>query len=399
MDRKSKIVFFCLGLLCIILLITGGYFVLKELQESEYLFNIADDAEHFKVVFRLNGATNIDKNVVRCQIEGNSCKVKLPNATRDNGIVLGYSDNKDDRVAKYNVNTEIEINKSQNLYVISSKTNTLRIERNNVDYLEKDELSCQMFNEDRACKVILPKYNKVGFEIKGYSTSNESLTGFTYPNDEYALSKDGVLYPIFSTSSRHRSINVSKVLNYQESIIEIENGCSAARTKEYLGYLDDMSKYVPFLLLGNKITFVTDSSFDTIWGKTYVGMNFGPKSLRSVDIRCSDKIYNDYYATMVHEMAHSWDFYYANRLGENISSQSDIINLYNKYKNAKNHPFREYSYSNIYEFFADMVRYYYFKYYVPKSMFKDLSYPSDIKKVLEKYICIAKSNYDESKCK
>ena len=63
-------------------------------------------------------------------------------------------------------------------------------------------------------------------------------------------------------------------------------------------------------------------------------MNFGPKSLRSVDIRCSDNSFNDYYAHMVHEMAHSWDFYYATKLGSNISSQNDIINLYDKYKST-----------------------------------------------------------------
>ena len=129
-------------------------------------------------------------------------------------------------------------------------------------------------------------------------------------------------------------------------------------------------------------------------------MNYGPRGLRSVDIRCSDTVYNDYYATMVHEMAHSWDFYYANRLGSNISSQNDIINLYSKYKDMKsNRPFREYSYSNIYEFFADMVRYYYFKYYVPKSDFKELNYPSDIKNTLERYFCIAMNDYKEDKCK
>ena len=84
------------------------------------------------------------------------------------------------------------------------------------------------------------------------------------------------------------------------------------------------------------------SSFNTIWGSSYVGMNYGPKSLRSVDIRCSNSSYNDYYATMVHEMAHSWDFFYASKFGSNISSQNDVINLYEKYQKSKNKPFREY---------------------------------------------------------
>ena len=153
------------------------------------------------------------------------------------------------------------------------------------------------------------------------------------------------------------------------------------------------------MLLGNKITFLSDSTFDEVWGSKYVGMNYGPKTLRSVDIRCSKTVYNDYYATMVHEMAHSWDFYYAKRLGDNISSQSDVINLYNKYKNQPRSIFREYSFINLYEFVADMMRYYYFKEYVPRTPYKNLDYPTDIKTSLEKYICISINDYVEGKCK
>ena len=247
--------------------------------------------------------------------------------------------------------------------------------------------------------VTIPKYNKVGYENKGYSTNKDSLTGFIYSSDEYKLMEDETIYPIYSTSSRKTSLNISKTFTYQNSIIEVENGCSEKVYKEYLKYLDEIKKYVPFLLLGNKITFVTDSSFNTIWGVNYVGMNFGPKNLRSVDIRCSNNTYNDYYATMVHEMAHSWDFYYATKFGDNISSQGDVINLYNKYKGKSDKPFREYSYTNIYEYVADMMRYYYFKYYVPRVGFSNLTYPKDIKTVLEKYICISKNDYDDSKCK
>ena len=83
----------------------------------------------------------------------------------------------------------------------------------------------------------------------------------------------------------------------------------------------------------------------------------------------------------------------------NITSQSDIINLYNKYSKLSNRPFRDYSYSNQFELLADMMKYYYFKYLVPRNGYKDLNYPNDIKEVLEKYICISKNNYNDEKCK
>ena len=399
MNKFTKTIVYTISIIATILIITGFVFYLKQLMDEEDMLNVADEPGYYKVVFNLNGASMIEHKAIRCKIKDTSCTVTLPKCERKNGIVLGYSDNKDDLEAKYLTGETITLTSNTTLYAISQQTNRLKIEENNVDYLEDNEVICNAYNSNKSCKVIVPKYNKVGYENKGYSASKESLTGYINAGDEIELSKDMILYPIYSTSSRHRILNISKVLNYNDSFIEIENGCSESVYNEYIKYLDDIKENIPFLLIGNKIAFVTDSSFNTIWGSNYVGMNYGPRSLRSVDIRCTNVVYNDYYATMVHEMAHSWDFYYANRLGANISSQNDIINLYDKYKNSPDRPFRDYSYSNIYEFLADMMRYYYFKYNVPRAPFNTMNYPNDLKKALEKYMCISKNNYDESKCK
>ncbi len=398
MDNKNKKIVHVLFIIAAILIIVGLGLTLKDMMDKEDMLNVADDPNYYKAVFSLNGASMIEHKSVRCKIVDGKCSVTLPGASRDGGTILGYSDNKNDKEAKYKTGETITLGDSMTLYAISYRTHTLKIEKNGVDYLEKRELTCNAYNEDRTCFVTIPGFNKVGYENKGYSTSPASATGFIYPSEQYELSRDTTIYPIFSTSSRKRSLSISKTFTYQDSFIEVEKGCSEQIYKKYLTYLDGIKEHIPFLLIGNKITFVTDSSFDTIWGNNYVGMNYGPKSLRSVDIRCGSDSYNDYYATMVHEMAHSWDFFYATKFGQNISSQSDVINLYDKYKNNSNRPFRDYSYSNIYEFIADMMRYYYFKYYVPKPPFNGYGYPGDIKKTLEKYICISKNNYDESKC-
>ncbi len=398
LDNKHKITVISLGSIAVILIIIGMILTLKDLMHEEELLNVADDPDYYKIIYNLNGATSIEHKVSKCKINNNKCTITLPSATKDNGIVLGFSDNKNDTVAKYKIGDEITLNNSLELYVISFTNLTLTIDKNGVDYLETSKLYCKAYNTEKECAVKIPNFNKIGYENKGYSTSRESLSGFKFPGDEYLISHDTTLYPIYTTSARNRSLSIVKTFTYQDSFIEVESGCSETVYKKFLTYLDDIKEHAPFLLLGNKIAFVTDKAFDEIWGGTYVGMNYGPKSLRSVDVRCSPTSFNDYYATMVHEMAHSWDFYYASKFGDNISSQSDVINLYNKYKGMSNRPFRDYSYSSIYEFIADMMRYYYFKYDVPRSGFIDLNYPNDIKKVLEKYICISKNNYDESKC-
>lgn len=396
MNNRNHLIVFILCIVASLLIVIGGVLTLKELKEKENNINNPDNSKYNVVTIELNGATSVLENKIKCEVEKTGCFITLPNATRDNGVVLGYSENSNDQEPKYNVETTLFINSDITLYTISYQENTLKIDESNIDYLEKNSVSCKMYNLNSYCDVIVPKYNKVGYENKGYSTSKESLTGFIYANDSYRISKDTILYPVYSTSSRLKPIMVRKVLTYHDSFIEIENSCPDNVSKDLLSYIDKINQVTPFLFIGNKISFIGDNAFNEIWGNGYVGMNYGPRSLRSVDIRCSKKVYNDYYATMVHEMSHSWDFYYATKLGSNISSQSDIINLYNKYVEKSDRPFRDYSYSNIYEFVADMMRYYYFKYYVPTLGFKDLTYPNDIKEVLEKYICISKNNYNEN---
>ncbi len=398
MNKNYKISVITLFSIAAILIITGLALTLKDLMKEEELLNVADDPDYYKIIFNLNGATSIENKVSKCKINNNSCSIILPNATKEDGVVLGYSANKDDTMAQYKIGDKMVLEGNIELYVISFKNLSLTIDKNDVDYLETGKLYCKIYNLEKECSVTVPNFNKVGYENKGYSTSRESVSGFKFPGDEYVLTKDTTLYPIYSTSARKKSLSVGKTFTYQNSFIEVENGCSEKITKEYLKYLDEIKVHSPYLLLGNKIAFVTDKTFDEIWGTNYVGMNYGPKSLRSVDIRCSENSLNDFYATMVHEMAHSWDFYYASKLGDNISSQSDVINLYNKYKDDSNRPFRDYSYSSIYEFIADMMRYYYFKYEVPRGGFSGLTYPNDLKKSLERYICVSKNDYNESKC-
>ena len=395
MNNRNHLIVFILCIVAALLIIVGGTLTLKELKDKEKIINNPDNNTFNTVTIELNGASSVESKKLKCEVEKTGCFVTLPNAIRDDGVVVGYSEKSNDLEAQYKVGSIVFINRDMTLYVISYRENNLMIDGSKVDYLEKNNVSCKMYNQSASCNVVIPKYNKVGYENKGYSTSKDSLTGFIYANDNYRISGDLILYPIYSTSSRLRPISVKKVLTYHDSFIEIENSCPEEVSKELLSYLEKINQVIPFLLIGNKISFIGDNTFNQIWGNGYVGMNYGPKSLRSVDVRCSKNVYNDYYATMVHEMSHSWDFYYATKLGSNISSQSDIINLYNKYIEKPDRPFRDYSYSNIYEFVADMMKYYYFKYYVPTPEFKNLTFPEDMKKALEKYICISKNNYNE----
>ena len=402
-NKKDKYLNYILYILIVAIIVVALIVSLNYFKNREEEITTTDDKPNaekasFTANIILNGASSITSDSVSCTIKNNSCRIHLPKATRDNGIVLGYSYNKDSKTADYFMNMDIDINSNITLYVISYKVNTLNINKNELDYVEQSNLSCNVYNREEKCSVRLPSFNKIGYEVRGYSTSPKSLTGVFFPKENYELKEDETLYPIYNTSARYQKINVRKMLLVNGSYVEIENTCPDIIADKYISYLNEIKEYAPYLLFGNKISFLGDNTFNSIWGDKYVGMNFGPRKLRAFDIRCSTTVLNDYYATMVHELGHSWDYFYSVKMGNNITSNADIVNLFNKYKNMSNRPFRDYSYSNIYEFFADMGKYYYFKYTKRNGEYINMNYPSDIKKVMEKYICIAKNNYDKEKC-
>lgn len=356
-----------------------------------------DNNDIFTAIFSSNGADSISKKKIVCEIIDGRCQITLPEITKKNGKVLGWN-TLDAKYAIYKPGEIITIENNVLFYAITYKENHLYIDDSRIDYISDQNISCRTYNKEESCMVTIPNYNKIGYENRGYSLRTDSLTGTFFPNDIYILKKDATLYPIYSTLSRGRVINTNVTLQRHGITIEIENGCKEKVYNKYLSYLDSINKNANYLLIGSKITFLNDSTFNQIWGKEYLGMNYGPNDLRLFDVRCSDSSNSDYYATMVHELAHTWDFYYGNHFDNIISEQNDIRNLYNKYLNSVNRPFRDYSYTNIKEFFADSVRYYYLKYIDPKDYFKNLSYPDDVKSVLEKYICIAKNNYQKGSC-
>ena len=380
--------------ICGVMFVSFNYFLKKEKD-----FIVREEAIHYKAIFNLNGASSVNQRIVKCTKEEKGCFITFPKAMRENGVVLGYSDQREDIKPKYFEGDIISIDSDTTYYVISYKILKLHIDNSDIDFLASNDLECKSYNKIDACKVKLPFFNKKGYENRGYSSSSSSTTGFVFPNEEYEISKDSTLYPIYGTVSRSRSLQIDRVNVLPYGIIEKEDMCSEENYQTLLGYVNEISMKAPYLVNGGKISFVGDKTFDEVWGNKFVGMNFGPRRFRALDVRCSNYLFNNNYATMVHELGHSWDFYYETKIGKNISSESDVINLYNKYLKDNNRPFRDYSYSSLYEFFADMVRYYYFKYIVPSGGFNRLDYPSDIKKTMEKYICIANNDYDTTKCK
>lgn len=384
----------------IIMIIVFSYTLLtKDEKNNNDISNNYGEIKTYTAYFKENGALKVSSKKITCNVYNDKCEITLPMIEVLRGEVLGWSTKNNSMSAMYKVGDVITIDHDQTFYAITYYENTLTIINNELDYLSNEKVSCRVYNDAKNCRVVVPNYNKIGYETRGYSTRSDSLTGIVFPNQSYTLNKDLTLYPIYNTLFHNLVIDTQKVINRYGFVIEIENSCSSSIYNEYLNYIDRIKEKASFLLIGSKITFLTDDTFTQIWTKNYSGMNYGPYALRLVDIRCSSRNLKQAYSVVVHELAHTLDLQYSiYHDGKTISEESDLINLYVKYKDMPNRPFTDYSYSVINEFFASAVTGYYFRYIEENDETLGDDYPYDLKEVIEKYICIAKNNYVEEGC-
>ena len=220
--RNNRLLNFILYSLIVLLILISLFIGFRLLSGKEHDIINGEKKEFasYTANILLNGADSVDTKKIICVNEGNGCIVHLPNATRNGGKVLGYSINKDSKIPDFLTNTDISLNKDITLYVISYRINTLYIKSDYLDFISSNEESCTVYNEQEECSVKIPTFNKIGYENKGYSTSIDSLSGFIYPNEEYKISRDTIIYPIYNTTSRARSINIYRTLVVNNSFVD-----------------------------------------------------------------------------------------------------------------------------------------------------------------------------------
>ena len=88
--------------------------------ESYFKKNVKKETHTYKVTFNGNGAS-VTKSELSCSTTGLSCKIKLPEIKRDNGIIIGYSENANATTPQYKVGQEISVTENKTLYAITAK--------------------------------------------------------------------------------------------------------------------------------------------------------------------------------------------------------------------------------------------------------------------------------------
>ena len=377
---KKNILNFLIAFLTLSILLIVGYYLYKYIT-----------FEKFNVIIKANSNVILNENNITCDFSLHGCIVTLPSFSANNGEAIGYSYNSNDTNAIYKIGDKINISKDTLLYTITSKKKVVVSFAKDYDHIENEQVSCTIYNEDNACKVRLPRFNKIGYQNIGYSTSqdtfsyeNSNLVYVEYlPGEEYYVSDNILLYPRYESYEGHKyDINYSSQI--YENYLEIEKDVSDYNINMYKKYLEEIHQNAPYLFVNVKINLLTENTFNPLWrheigynnfvtGMSYTSFNGWGRTSKwsTIDIKTNydilkasssefakNEIEDDYkYSVLVHEMVHTWDHYYGilfkgikpteisksnEQIARNssyyseyydgmISSQSDIKNLYNKY--------------------------------------------------------------------
>lgn len=164
--------------------------------ESYFKKDVKKETHTYKVTFNGNGAS-VTKGELSCSTTGLSCKIKLPEIKRDNGIIIGYSENANATTPQYKVGQEISVTENKTLYAITAKKITLTINGNGAK-VTKSSVTCNVYNNDKTCKVTTPTITRSGYSVIGFNSNSNATSPEYKTNTSVTLDKNKTMYAITS---------------------------------------------------------------------------------------------------------------------------------------------------------------------------------------------------------
>ncbi len=121
-----------------------------------------------------NGAS-IENKALICTGESN-CEIVLPDITREGYEIIGYASSSTAKEKEYEVGDRIILSSDTTLYAITKKKLTATFKTTNSDLtITKASESCYIYNEETGCNITLPNITATGYEILGFSTTDEDM--------------------------------------------------------------------------------------------------------------------------------------------------------------------------------------------------------------------------------
>ena len=164
--------------------------------ESYFKKDVKKETYTYKVTFNGNGAS-VTKGELSCSTTGLSCKIKLPEIKRDNGIIIGYSENANATTPQYKVGQEISVTENKTLYAITAKKITLKINENGAT-VKDTEKKCYIYNKNTSCKITTPMISRSGYSIIGFNEDAQAHTEKYKVSSNLNIDKDKKIYAITS---------------------------------------------------------------------------------------------------------------------------------------------------------------------------------------------------------
>ena len=164
--------------------------------ESYFKKEIKKETYIYKVTFNGNGAS-VSKSELSCSTTGLSCKIKLPEIKRDNGIIIGYSENANATTPQYTVGQEISVTENKILYAITAKKIILTINGNGAT-VKDNEKKCYIYNKNTSCKITTPTITRSGYSIIGFNSNANATTAEYKVSSNLNIDKDKTIYAITS---------------------------------------------------------------------------------------------------------------------------------------------------------------------------------------------------------
>lgn len=389
--------------------------------------NLDELAEIYTATFNNNGANKIGISSIKCSPSNNktSCEITTPTIT-DNKEIIGWSINKNSKTADVLTNKRIKITSDVTYYAITKDTYTATFDNANLDYLESKSLSCDIYNTEKSCDIILPTFNKLGHFNNfwsEYKAASSDLTNnawnksyFNQVGHKYTLTRDITLYPNFNhihystpdkNQYKYRSINIDNNKTIGKTLFEFEKGIPNEIKNTFITEMNQAYNKLPWIFNSGKVFIMTEdtySNYSIAYGLTHqMYISYGGDSHSIIDVQYDTAEQTISVNATLHELAHAWDSYYYFKTGESrISSLDDFDTFYNSIK-EKLYVDEEDKIISKTETFAGMFTNYYWhvlkiddtkKYYALKDN-ETLNEEelNNLKTFIEKYINIAKKGY------
>ena len=164
------------------------------------------ELQEFTINFNKNTASSISATELSCTTIDDSCEIKMPSITPNNGEnVVGWSETKDATSATYMPEITYSISKNMTLYAITNKVTTIKkfevtFEKNTALEIGSTTLSCTTY--DTTCEITMPTITvNDGYKVIGWSADKNATTATYLVNNSYSISKNMTLYAITKKNS------------------------------------------------------------------------------------------------------------------------------------------------------------------------------------------------------